>query len=123
MTIEARLPKAPPPEPPRRGIAGGLKFDHGKPRVDLLVDGMPRALLAVSDVLTFGAEKYAAHSWKEVEGAAQRYKAAQLRHHLAQCAGEEADQETGLLHLAHEACNALFRLELALLEREGRRHG
>lgn len=107
---------------PQRGLAGGLKFDAEKPRMDLLIDGMPRALQAVGDVLTFGAKKYAAHSWRDVEDNHTRYHAAQIRHQLAGARGEIHDPETGLRHLAHEACNALFRLELALIDAEEEEH-
>lgn len=103
---------------PGKGRAGGLKFDAGKPRMELLIQGMPRALEAVGQVLTFGAEKYAAHSWQHVEDNHNRYWAAKSRHDLARAKGETHDPETGLLHLAHEACNVPFLLELALMERE-----
>lgn len=33
----------------------GKKYDKGKPMVDLVLGGFPRALLGVSDVGTFGA--------------------------------------------------------------------
>ena len=101
-----------------KGRAGGLKFDADKPRMELLIQGMPRALEAVGVVLTFGAEKYAAHSWKHVEDNENRYWAAKSRHELARAKGEARDPETGLLHLAHEACNALFLLELAMVAEE-----
>ncbi len=101
---------------PTKGRAGGLKFDADKPRMELLIQGMPRALEAVGQVLTFGAQKYEAHSWQLVEDNHNRYWAAKSRHELARAKGEERDPETGLLHLAHEACNALFLLELALME-------
>lgn len=96
----------------------GLKFDADKPRMELLIQGMPRALEAVGAVLTFGAQKYEAHSWQHVEDNHNRYWAAKTRHELARAKGEQRDPETGLLHLAHEATNALFLLELAILEGE-----
>lgn len=96
----------------------GLKFDGQKPKMDLLFDGTPNALLEVGKVLTFGAKKYAAHNWKQVEGGTTRYKAALIRHLLAQSAGEKVDQDSGLPHLAHIACNALFLLELELNDNE-----
>jgi len=88
----------------------GLKFDQGKPMMNLLFEGMPDALLAVGEILTFGAQKYEAHSWKNVENNESRYRAAQIRHALAQ----GYDSESGLLHRAHEACNALFLLQLEI---------
>ena len=90
----------------------GLKFDGDKPKLDLLVDGVPPALEEVGKILTFGAQKYAAHSWKTVENNKERYKAALVRHLLAHSKGEVLDPESGLPHLAHLACNALFILEL-----------
>lgn len=92
----------------------GLKYDQGKSRVDLLIDGCPNAIKAVSDVLTFGAKKYDDHSWQCVENGISRYKAAMLRHIIAHSSGELIDSESGLSHLAHAACNALFILELEL---------
>jgi hypothetical protein len=94
------------------------KFDKGKVRMELLISGVPRALLEVGKVLTYGAEKYAAHSWKNVPEAESRYHSAQIRHQIATGTGEIHDQESGLLHLAHEACNVLFRLELELKKKE-----
>ncbi|MEA3250188.1 MAG: dATP/dGTP diphosphohydrolase domain-containing protein [Pseudomonadota bacterium] len=96
----------------------GMKYDTEKPRMDLLLADMPRALIEVGKVLTFGADKYAPGNWQHVENAEQRYRAAGLRHDLALSTGEQHDSETGLHHLAHEACCVLFRLELALRERE-----
>ena len=94
--------------------AGGMKYDGGKPRMALLFDGCPNALEAVAQVLTFGAQKYAAHSWQTVPEGEERYKSALLRHLTAVGKGEEIDSESNLHHLAHAACNALFILELEL---------
>lgn len=92
----------------------GVKYDSEKPRVDLLIDGCPLSLEAISQVLTFGSKKYADHNWQHVEGGEQRYKAALMRHVLASAKGEKVDSETGLSHLAHAACCVLFMLELEL---------
>lgn len=91
----------------------GKKFDGGKVRLDLLPWD---SLTAVAEVLTFGANKYEEDGWKNVPNAYKRYTAAQLRHHAAAELGEEVDTESGLPHLAHEACNALFRLHFYLEE-------
>lgn len=42
----------------------GLKYDDGKPRLDLVP---PEAVMALGRVLTYGAEKYAPNSWRGVE--------------------------------------------------------
>lgn len=91
---------------------GGMKYDGGKPRMDLLLSGCPNALEQVSAILTFGAQKYAAHSWQTVPQGEERYLAALLRHLTAHGKGEVNDPESGMSHLAHAACNALFILEL-----------
>lgn len=92
---------------------GARKFDSGKPMMDLLTHGCPKALLAVGDVLTYGYQKYGGkHGWKELPDALSRYEAAMLRHMLARASGEVVDPESGLRHSAHIAANALFILEL-----------
>ena len=92
----------------------GAKNDIGKVRAGLLVKDFPHALTAVARVATFGAQKYAAHSWKTVPGAEERYHDALHRHILAQASGEVNDTESGLPHAAHVAWNALALLELQL---------
>lgn len=92
-----------------------FKADAGKLLPSLLLEGMPRALMLIVAVLTYGAQKYEAHSWQRV--AACRYKDAKLRHMFDELAGLGlTDPESGLLHAAHEICNALFILELKLKE-------
>lgn len=91
-----------------------MKYDADKPRMDLLLSGCPLALEAVSSILTFGAKKYSAHSWQTVERGDERYLAALLRHLTAHAKGEKLDPESGMSHLAHAACNAMFILELEL---------
>lgn len=91
---------------------GGLKFDGGKPRIGLLTFGCPDAILGVSEVLTFGARKYEAHSWKKVEDAFERYWDAMERHRLAIGKGETHDPESGLPHIFHLACNAMFLAQM-----------
>lgn len=38
----------------------GIKYDAGKPRLDLLP---PKAILAIGEVMTYGAAKYGANNW------------------------------------------------------------
>ncbi|UUR56199.1 hypothetical protein pXoo2106_24 [Xanthomonas phage pXoo2106] len=93
---------------------GGLKFDGGKQRPALLHEGVPLALAEVVKTLTFGAEKYEAHSWQHVENAAERYQDASYRHDAQRCKGELLDPETGIPHRAHHIINELFLLELEM---------
>jgi hypothetical protein len=96
----------------------GVKLDAGKLRASLVIDDMARALLAVSDVATYGAAKYSPHGWVSVPDGIERYTDAMYRHLLAAAAGERTDPETGLSHAAHAAWNALARLDLMLREAE-----
>lgn len=93
----------------------GAKLDGGKPDASLLLM-FGRALLAVAAVGTFGARKYTRGGWQSVPEGKSRYTAALMRH-LFQEHYEELDSDSGLLHAAHAAWNALARLELMLRER------
>lgn len=86
----------------------GLKYDSGKGRWSLLMQGCSLALAGVVEVLGFGAKKYAAHSWKVVENGEERYRDALYRHLHAIERGEELDPESGLPHWDHLLCNACF---------------
>ena len=88
-------------------MTGGQKYDGEKPRMDLLPF---EALEEVAKVLTLGARKYSDNGWQNVENAESRYLAALLRHLAARERGEKFDTESGLLHAAHMATNALFIL-------------
>ena len=100
-----------------RGQAGGLKFDAGKDQWGLLLSGkgMLAAVQGVVRVLMFGAKKYAAHSWREVEDNERRYLDGLMRHYAAIMRDglQAKDEESGLLHIDHLNCNGLFLGELA----------
>lgn len=90
------------------------KYDSAKPRPELLpVD----ALLAVTEVLAYGAKKYTTETdsgddnWRRPGFSWRRLLGSSLRHLLAFMRGEDKDPESGLSHLAHLACNAMFLLE------------
>lgn len=93
----------------------GVKLDEGKPRLGLVLCGFPRALREVGRVGTFGAAKYTDHGWLLVERGYERYTDAMLRHILAEYADGDDDEESGILHAAHVAWNALARLEFKLI--------
>lgn len=84
--------------------ATGNKFDSEKPRTDLLD---PLALEGISNVLAFGARKYAANNWRG--GIAHsRLIGAILRHTFAIMRGEDIDPESGLPHVDHLGCCWMF---------------
>lgn len=96
----------------------GAKLDAGKPRVGLMFKGFARALLRVAEVTTYGANKYTPDGWQSVQDGEARYLDAQCRHMLKGFI-EECDKDTDIEHMAHDAWNALARLELALRRKEG----
>lgn len=96
----------------------GAKLDAGKIRPGLVLGGFARALKEVVKVGTYGANKYTDNGWMEVPNGIQRYEEAKMRHWLAQQTGEEVDPDTGLYHAAHEAWNALAKLDLMIRELE-----
>lgn len=96
----------------------GAKLDAGKPMMSLVLGGFAKALVEVAKVGTFGAKKYTPNGWKTVPNAIERYGDAGLRHRFYELAGETHDPETKLLHAAHEAWNALARLEKLLEEQK-----
>lgn len=85
----------------------GAKLDAGKLRAGLLHD-FHNALRAVAEVSTFGAKKYAPHSWLHVPNGEERYFDALWRHLLA----DGIDPDSNLDHLHHAAWNLLAIIEL-----------
>lgn len=92
----------------------GSKLDAGKPLPFLVLSEFSLALAAVVDVGTFGANKYTPRGWCSADNGEERYEEAQVRHQLKRWQGEIVDPDSGLLHEAHEAWNALSKLELRL---------
>lgn len=96
----------------------GAKLDAGKVRPALVLGGFARALLAVSRIGTGGAIKYTENGWMTVPNGEPRYDDAKLRHWLYEKSGIELDPDSQELHAAHEAWNALARLDLLIREKE-----
>ena len=92
----------------------GAKADAGKLRPSLIIKDMANAILAVTKIASDGAIKYTPGGWIVVPEAEARYEDAHLRHMLKRFAGEDIDTDSHSLHLAHEAWNALAKLELHL---------
>ena len=83
----------------------GMKFDGNKPRYSLLPKGVVNSVV---EVLEFGAKKYSADNWQEVDNAKERYYNAAMRHIDLWWNGEKLDPETNVHHLAHAATNLFF---------------
>ena len=85
------------------------KADAGKLQISLVPTGIIRE---IARVRMYGTKKYGdPENWKKVEK--ERYKDALLRHILAYVDDPDGvDDESGLPHLSHVACNVAFLIEL-----------
>lgn len=82
---------------------GGLRYNEGKNRVELIPPEWPWAL---GMVLTRGAIKYADRNWER--GMSWAYMVGSIvRHVLKFLCGERYDPESGNHHMAHAAWNCL----------------
>lgn len=82
---------------------GGLRFNEGKPRFDLLP---PEALEALADHYGKGARKYADRNWERGMAWGKCF-ASMMRHAWAFWRGEDHDAETGSHHMIAVAWNAI----------------
>lgn len=86
---------------------------------DRLDDKLRWELLPLEDVedivrvYTAGAKKYGEDKWQNLPDGIRRYKAALLRHLVEYDKGNEIDEETGCLHLAQVAWNAIAMLHIS----------
>lgn len=95
----------------------GKKYDSNKPMTGTVLRVFPQAMNAIGACIRFGTTKYPdPNNWKKNTNALVRYNDSLVRHLTKHFLGKELDEETGLLHLAHVAWNALAILELYLME-------
>lgn len=93
----------------------GAKLDAGKPALyQGLLSYFPRACESIASISTLGAVKYSWKGWETVPRGFERYSDAMVRHLTREGLGELTDADSGCLHAAHTAWNALARLELLL---------
>ncbi len=85
----------------------GKKFDTEKANWFLLP---MESVSEIVKVMTFGANKYGKANWKLLANCEERYFSAAMRHLEAWQSGQLNDEESGLPHLAHAACNIIFLL-------------
>ena len=86
-----------------------IKADAGKPKLTLVPQ---QIIFDIAKVREYGLKKYGtSESWKDVD--IQRYRDATYRHFLAYLKDPQGiDEESGLTHLSHLACNIAFLCEL-----------
>lgn len=86
-----------------------IKADAGKARLTLV----PQQIIwDIAEVREYGLKKYgSAENWKKVE--IERYRDATFRHFLKYLKDPKSlDDESGISHLKHLACNIAFLCEL-----------
>lgn len=91
----------------------GDRFNKGKLQWNLV--DFP-SLEPMVKVLEFGAQKYSAHNWKKGLKITETIDS-MMRHLIALLDGEDNDPESGLPHIGHIQCNAMF-LAFMLKNRE-----
>lgn len=96
----------------------------GKVQMDLFDSGFPNAVMEVAKVMTWAAENkgYKPHDWVNLPDAETSFPSAASRHRVKSLiqkveglpVSERVDEESAILHKAHEAFNILAELELML---------
>jgi hypothetical protein len=81
-----------------------LRYNEGKLQWSL-VDF--KSLEGLVRVLEMGAKKYDKHNWKKGMPVTQVSESL-MRHLFAYLSGEDTDPESGLSHMSHVLCNAMF---------------
>ena len=85
--------------------AQGLRFNQGKIRYDLI---STHALRELAKVMSYGAQKYDDRNWEKGLLWIKSCCASLERHLMAFKSGEDFDEESGELHIAHVMANASF---------------
>lgn len=86
---------------------GALRFNDTKPMMSLVPGSLNRY---TAMVLTYGAKKYEPNNWRK--GFKWTSILDSLERHLTSFKdGEDYDDESGLPHVAHIACNVAFLIE------------
>lgn len=73
-------------------------------------------------VYTAGADKYGPNKWQGLSDGYNRYKGAMLRHLMEYEKGNIVDEETGCLHLAAVAWNAIAMLYCSKQAKESKQN-
>ena len=102
------------PEPAPEEFDQTAKADAGKLQLSLVPGNLIRACAVVR---MYGNKKYGdPDNWKQVEP--QRYRDAAYRHWLAYIDDPKSvDEESGIPHLYHLACNIAFLIELSVMDK------
>lgn len=92
------------------------RFNAGKPPLSYIME-FRQALIGISQVAEYGAEKYSRYNWKKGLKYTQVIDSL-LRHLCAYADGEDLDPETCLPHVDHIGWNALSLAEMTRIHPE-----
>lgn len=85
-------------------VSRAIRYNTGKPRWSLVHF---KSLIPLVRSLEFGARKYDPENWKKGLNKKELLESIQ-RHLAAMFDGEEIDKESGISHIGHIQCNAMF---------------
>lgn len=108
-TLETLKPDVKIPKVAKVSSGDEFKYDGGKMRFSIVP---PQIISDISEVREYGISKYGdSESWKKVE--IERYGDALFRHYLKWLEDPESvDEESGIKHYKHMACNVAFICQL-----------
>lgn len=94
----------------------GERFNTGKAPLSMFVEAR-FAMEGAGHVLAFGLDKYSRGNWQKGLSHTQIADSL-LRHMTAYLSGEDNDPESGLPHVDHILCNALFLSQMTRIHPE-----
>jgi hypothetical protein len=92
------------------------RFNSGKPGLNYVLTA-PNALAGIANVMEYGKNKYARNNWRKGLVYTEIVDSL-LRHAAAFMVGKDIDEESGLPHVDHMLCNALFLAEMVRIHPE-----